>query len=46
MISMAANPERAALMGEKAQELVLTQYTIDAAAAGIRKGLLLLRGGR
>ena len=46
MISMASNPERAALMGEKARELVLTQYTIDAAAAGIRKGLLLLRGRR
>jgi glycosyltransferase involved in cell wall biosynthesis len=46
MISMAANPERAARMGEKARELILSQYTIDAAADGIRKGLLLLRARR
>ena len=43
MKAMAANPEQAALMGEQARELILTHYTIDAAAEGIRKGLSLLR---
>lgn len=46
LIAMAANPERAARMGEKARELILNDYTIDAAAAGIRKGLLLLKSSR
>ena len=46
LISMAANPERAALMGKKARELVLSKYTIEAAAEGIRKGLSLLRASR
>jgi glycosyltransferase involved in cell wall biosynthesis len=46
LIRMAANPERAARMGEKARELILTKYTIEAAAEGIRKGLLLLRASR
>ena len=46
LISMAANPERAARMGEKARELVLSKYTTEAAAEGIRKGLLLLRTKR
>ena len=46
MESMAANPEQAARMGEKARELILGQYTIDAAADGIRKGLSLLRARR
>jgi len=43
---MAANPERAVQMGKNARELVLSQYTIDAAAEGIRQGLLLLRARR
>jgi len=46
LISMAANPERAVQMGKNARELVLSQYTIDAAAEGIRQGLLLLRARR
>jgi glycosyltransferase involved in cell wall biosynthesis len=46
LIAMAANPERAARMGEKARELVLTKYTTEAAAEGIREGLLLLRSRR
>ena len=46
LIAMASNPERAACMGEKARELVLSKYTIETAAEGIRKGLLLLRAGR
>jgi glycosyltransferase involved in cell wall biosynthesis/GT2 family glycosyltransferase len=46
LISMAANPERAARMGEKARELVLAKYTIEAAAEGIRKGLSLLQVSR
>jgi len=43
LIAMAANPERAARMGDNARELVLTKYTTEAAAEGIRNGLLLLR---
>jgi len=46
LIAMAANPERAARMGDKARELVLSKYTIEAAAEGIRNGLLLLRAER
>jgi glycosyltransferase involved in cell wall biosynthesis len=46
LISMAANPDRAVQMGKNARELVLSQYTIDAAAEGIRQGLLLLRARR
>jgi glycosyltransferase involved in cell wall biosynthesis len=46
LITMASNPERAARMGEMARELVLTKYTIEAAAAGIHKGLLLLQSSR
>jgi glycosyltransferase involved in cell wall biosynthesis len=46
LMAMAANPERAARMGDKARQLVLTNYTIEAAADGIRKGLLLLRTER
>ncbi len=46
MILMAANPERAARMGDNARELILSHYTIDAAAEGIRKGLSLLRARR
>jgi glycosyltransferase involved in cell wall biosynthesis len=46
LIAMAANPERAARMGDKARELVVSKYTIEAAAEGIRNGLLLLRAER
>jgi glycosyltransferase involved in cell wall biosynthesis len=46
LMAMAANPERAARMGDRARELVLTNYTIEAAAEGIRQGLLLLRTQR
>ena len=46
LILMAANPERAARMGENARDLILSQYTIVAAAEGIRKGLSLLGARR